>query len=91
MMVDKYSFKSQKIMKWLVYRFFVSIEFSCTWGSTILLRLFVDPQDASKDSVALTFSYDGSTEILNLQLPDYSGVLVDCLQGMQYMIVTSML
>ena len=38
-------------------------------------------QDPVKDTVALTFCYEGNTQVLNLHLPDYSGVLVDCLQG----------
>ena len=39
------------------------------------------PQDPVKDTVALTFCYEGNTQVLNVHLPDYSGVLVDCLQG----------
>jgi hypothetical protein len=38
-------------------------------------------QDAKKDTLALTLTHDGITEVLNLYLQDYSGVLVDCLRG----------
>ncbi len=40
------------------------------------------PQDFAKDSVSLTLSNnDGGSEVLNLAVPEYSGVLLDCLQG----------
>ena len=38
-------------------------------------------QDSARDTVSLTFSHDGSNQVLNLHLPDYSAVLVDCLQS----------
>ena len=38
-------------------------------------------QDPAKDCVSLTLTHSGTSEVLNLSLPDYSGVLVDCLQG----------
>ena len=44
----------------------------------VLLLCF---QDAKKDTVALTLTHDGVTEVLHLYLQDYSGVLVDCLKG----------
>ena len=47
-------------------------------------------QDAKKDTVALTLTYDGVTEVLNLYLQDYSGVLVDCLRGNPGMLVMIM-
>lgn len=37
--------------------------------------------DSARDTVSLTFSHDGSNQVLNLHLPDYSAVLVDCLQN----------
>lgn len=46
---------------------------ACDW--------FPSSQDANKDTVSLTFSHDKQTDVLNLNLPEYSGVLVDCLQG----------
>ena len=39
------------------------------------------PQDVGKDNITLTFSHEGTTQMLTLQLPEYSGVLLDCLQG----------
>lgn len=38
-------------------------------------------QESGKDLVTLSFSHDGSTHPLTLHLPEYSGVLADCLQG----------
>ncbi len=39
-------------------------------------------QDSTRDCVSLTLSNnDGGSEVLNLTLPEYSGVLLDCLQG----------
>ena len=46
-----------------------------------LCAILIFLQDAKKDTVALTLTYDGVTEVLNLYLQDYSGVLVDCLRG----------
>ena len=39
-------------------------------------------QDSERHSVALLFrNEDGTSHTLNLQLPEYSAVLVDCLEG----------
>jgi len=48
------------------------------WDIDTLIQWNHDPV---KDTVALMFSYEGNTQVLNVHLPDYSGVLVDCLQG----------
>lgn len=48
-------------------------------------------QDAKRDTVALTLTHDGVTEVLNLYLQDYSGVLVDCLRGNSSMLRSTFL
>lgn len=49
----------------------------------IIIQNFVpfSHKDPSRDTVSLSFCLDGSVQVLDLHLPDYSGVLADCLQG----------
>lgn len=42
-------------------------------------------QESGKDLVTLSFNQEGSIQPLALHLPEYSGVLADCLQGYSLM------